>query len=65
MTLNLINYQKNILGVFTSVTVLGIILLGLLRMPPKTDETTEMSPSLPPAQEIQMTQVELLSNSIL
>lgn len=49
-----------IYGVFTSVTALGIILLGLLRMPSTIDETRETAPSLPPAQEIQLTQWELL-----
>lgn len=50
-----------IYGVFTSVTVLGIVLLGLLRMPTTIDETNENAPSLPPTQEPQLTQLELLS----
>lgn len=48
-------------GVFTAVTIVGVILLALLRMPGILNETTETTPSLPATQEVQLTQLELLS----
>ncbi|KAI6173776.1 UNC93-like protein MFSD11 [Aphelenchoides besseyi] len=54
-----------IYGVFTSVTVVGIIILSLLRMPNVCDDNTETAPTLPsPSTVPEMSQMELLKSTI-
>ncbi|KAI6191409.1 UNC93-like protein MFSD11 [Aphelenchoides bicaudatus] len=54
-----------IYGVFTAVSIAGTVLLALLRMPSNVDDTTEISPSLPPpTQEAPLTQLELLKSTL-
>ncbi|KAI6205671.1 hypothetical protein M3Y94_00818800 [Aphelenchoides besseyi] len=54
-----------IYGVFTSVTVVGIIILSVLRMPTLQDDNTETAPSLPASSTVpELSQVELLKSTI-